>query len=147
MHVGELQGYGPITAEYATHLLATGAARAPDQPSGREPTPAQARTHDPPEWLDQEVRASDGTCRFPGCRQPAHRIDLDHTIPFPRGLTVRTNLGGLCRRHHRIKGTGCWTVEQHDDGIYKWTSTITGRRYTTYPRGTTGDWRGTTNHQ
>ena len=147
VYVGELQGYGPITADYAEDLLATGAARPPDQPSGRTPTPTQARTHDPPGWLDREVRARDGTCRFPACRQPAHRVDLDHVIPFPRGLTVRGNLGGLCRRHHRVKGSGCWTVHQHDDAVYEWTSTITGRSYTTYPRGTTGEWRGTTSHQ
>ena len=60
---------------------------------------------------------------------------------------MRTNLGGLCRRHHRIKGTAWWHVAQHDDGTYEWTSKITGRRYTTHPRGTTGDWRGTTSHR
>ena len=145
--VGELQGHGPITAESAAHLLTTGAARAPDQPSDRTPTPTQARTHDPPGWLDREVRARDTTCRFPGCKQPAHRIDLDHVIPFPRGLTLRTNLGGLCRRHHRLKTTGYWHVQQHTNGTYEWTSTLTSRTYTTYPRGTTGDWRGATDHQ
>ena len=36
--VGELQGYGPITSEYAQHLLRTGAATEPPRPSGREPT-------------------------------------------------------------------------------------------------------------
>lgn len=146
MVVGELQGYGPISAEYARHLLRSGVARPPDQRSGREPTPAQARTHDPPAWLDREVRARDGTCRSPGCRQPAHRVDLDHTEAHPQGLSVRENLGGLCRRHHRVKHSGAWTVRQHGDGIYEWTSKITGRRYTTYPRGTTGAWQGTTTH-
>ena len=67
-------------------------------------------------------------------------------VPFPHGLTVRTNLGGLCRRHHRVKGTGWWHVEQRENGIYEWTSKTTGRRYTTHPRGTTGEWRGATNH-
>ena len=145
--VGELQGYGPITNEYAQHLLATGAARTPDLPTGREPTPAQANRHDPPDWLAHEIRTRDGTCRYPGCRQPAHRTDLDHVIPHPRGLTVRANLGGLCRRHHRIKGTGWWRVTQHDDATYTWHSTITGATYTTHPRGTTGEWRGTTTHR
>lgn len=28
--------------------------------------------------------------------------------------------------------------------LIEWTSTISGRTYTTYPRGTTGAWRGTT---
>jgi len=47
---------------------------------------------------------------------------------------VRENLGGLCRRHHRVKHSGAWTVHQHDDGIYERISTVTGRRSTTYPR-------------
>jgi hypothetical protein len=143
VEVGELQGYGPVTADYARHLLSTGAARAPDPPSGREPTEAQTKTHDPPEWLANEVKARDGTCRFPGCTRPVHTGDLDHTISHAKGgQTVRTNLGGLCRRHHRIKESGCWRVTQHDDGTYEWTSKITGRTYTTYPRGHTGEWRG-----
>ena len=45
--------------------------------------------------------------------------------PFPHGLTVRTNLGGLCRRHHRVKGSGWWHVEQRENGIYEWISKIT----------------------
>ena len=127
VQVGELQGYGPVTADYANHLLHTGAAIAPPAPSGREPTPAQTRTHDPPEWLDHEVKARDGTCRYPGCRQPAHRVDLDHTIPFPRGLTVPHEPGRAVPtpppdQRHRLLDRA---PTRH--GIYTWTSTITGR--------------------
>ncbi|OUS91047.1 hypothetical protein CA951_33585 [Rhodococcus sp. NCIMB 12038] len=39
--------------------------------------------------------------------------------PHPRnavagnvGLTVESNLACLCRRHHRLKTYGCWTVRQ-----------------------------------
>lgn len=142
--VGELQGYGAITAECAQHLLDTDAAKRPDPPSGREPTDEEANEHDPPAWLARDIRARDGTCRFAGCRQPIQRSDLDHTVPFPRGLTVRTNLGGLCRRHHRTKQSGWWRVGQDEHGTYTWTSTRTGRSYQTHPRGTTGDWHGAT---
>jgi len=148
--VGELAGYGPITSHYAQHLLAAGAAVVPPPtPSGRVPTAAQARTHDPPAWLDREVRDRDGTCRFPGCARAAHRVDLDHTVEFPRGRTVRENLGAVCRRHHRIKTHRAWQLEQTTDGTgtMTWASSLTGRRYTTHPRGTTGDWQGaTSNH-
>lgn len=142
--VGELDGYGPLTHQAAPHLLYSGACRPPDPPSGRTPTPAQAATHDPPGWLDRDIRARDGTCRFPGCRQSARRGDVDHTIAFPAGATVRANLGVLCRRHHRIKHAGTWTVHQDERSRYTWTSTVTGRTYTTHPRGTTGTWQGAT---
>jgi hypothetical protein len=147
--VGELQGFGPVTAEYAQHLLHNGAAVPPPRRSGREPTPAQARTHDPPGWLDTEIRARDGTCRYPGCARAAHRVDLDHTIPFPRGPTIAVNLGGLCRRHHNLKTARVWRLDQAVDGTaaMTWTSQLTGRAYITHPRGQTGDWRGTTSHQ
>jgi hypothetical protein len=40
------------------------------------------------------IEARDQTCRFPGCRQPAWRGDLDHTTPYHcGGLTCPCNLG------------------------------------------------------
>ena len=142
--VGELAGYGPITSEAAFDLILTGAARVRDHPTGRDPTEAEAHTHDPPTALAREIRARDGTCRFPGCRRAIHRVDLDHTVPFPRGLTVRENLGGLCRRHHRTKTAGVWHLAQDPDGsgTLVWTSNLTGQRYLTVPRGTNGSWTG-----
>jgi hypothetical protein len=29
------------------------------------------------------IRCRDTTCRFPGCDEPAHRCDIDHTIAYP----------------------------------------------------------------
>ena len=146
----ELQGYGPITADYAQHLLTTGAARAPDAPTGREPDPG-ATTHPRPTRAGSTAKSEPGTgtCRFPGCCRAAHRVDLDHTIPYPRGLTVRHNLGGLCRRHHNGKTRGAWHLEQSHDGhgTMTWTSRLTGRTYTTHPRGPPANWTGTTSHQ
>ena len=115
-------------------------------PDGNPPQPRPAPTTHPA-WLDREVRARDGTCRYPGCKQPAHRIDLDHTIPFPRGLTVRRTWAGSADATTGSKAPTGGTSNNTSDGSYEWTSMITGRRYTTYPRSTTGDWRGTTNHQ
>jgi len=82
----------------------------------------------------------------PAAARAAHRVDLDHTVEFPRGRTVRENLGAVCRRHHRIKTHRAWQLEQTTDGTgtMTWASSLTGRRYTTHPRGTTGDWQGTT---
>ena len=40
---------------------------------------------------------------MPGCRRRAVNCDLDHTIAWPTGSTEASNLGPLCRRHHRLK--------------------------------------------
>jgi hypothetical protein len=75
----------------------------------------------------------DLTCRFPSCRQPAWRGDLDHTRPYDQGgLTCGCNLGGLCRRHHMLKQHPDWRLTQSQPGIFQWT-TPTGRRYAVTP--------------
>jgi hypothetical protein len=87
----------------------------------------------PPPRLRDHVVARDLTCRFPRCRQPAWRGDLDHTIPFDDGgLTCRCNLGGLCRTHHIIKHHPGWKLEQIAPGIFRWT-TPSGRTFTATP--------------
>lgn len=63
----------------------------------------------------------------------------------PDGPTTRETLAALCRRHHRAKHIGGWTVRQLPgcDGDLAWTSP-TGHLYTTYPRRATGAWQGAT---
>ncbi len=69
------------------------------------------------------LRARDQHCRFPGCRQPAHRCDRDHSIDFALGgATDVCNLACLCKRHHTLKGETAWTVRQLGHGILEWTS-------------------------
>jgi len=75
------------------------------------------------------VRTRDFTC-LPGCRQPAHRCDLDHITPWPDGPTTAANLATLCRHHHRLKHQAGWRVEVDDPATLTWTSP-TGHRYTT----------------
>jgi len=53
--------------------------------------------------LDRYVRLRDRRCRFPGCRRPAARGELDHRIAWPDGPTDATNLAGLCTSDHRAK--------------------------------------------
>ncbi len=60
----------------------------------------------PSKKLADFIRCRDQTCRFPGCREPATRCDVDHTIPWPYGPTAAANLDGLCRRHHLLKTSG-----------------------------------------
>lgn len=142
--VAELEREGPVTVEVARQLLAAGVARPPPgTESSYVVSAARARVHDPPPRLAEQVRARDGSCRFPGCRRSAHRCDLDHTVRYPDGPTTPGNLAALCRRHHRLKHRGGWTLHQLPDGVLEWTSP-TGRTYQTYPRGFSGSWRGAT---
>ena len=79
----------------------------------------------------------DLTCRFPGCRVPARRCDIDHTTAWADGGTTDAgNLASLCRKHHTLKHESRWQVEQLDDqhgaGVLAWTSTR-GRTSLTVP--------------
>ena len=78
------------------------------------------------------VTTRDGTCRMWGCNRPATTCDLDHARPWPNGPTTPTNLGGLCRRHHRLKQRRRWTYQLAPDGTATWTSP-TGTTRTTQP--------------
>ena len=78
------------------------------------------------------VRARDLTCRFPGCDEPAHHCDVDHTIAYPTGPTQASNLKCLCRKHHLLKTFWGWHDQQLPDGTVEWTSPD-GQTYTTHP--------------
>ena len=65
------------------------------------------------------VRARDRRCRFPSCRRPAARAELDHTIPHTHdGPTHECNLCCLCVRHHILKTAGLWTPGQQHNGTH-----------------------------
>lgn len=120
---GELVGYGPIPADVARNLAADGTwRRILTDPVSGALLDYGTRTYRPPAQLARHVRARDKTCRFVGCRQPASRTDLDHTIPYPAGPTSHRNLGPLCRRHHRVKHRGGWKLTQPQPGQFVWTS-------------------------
>jgi hypothetical protein len=138
---GELAGYGPITAETALELIAP--ERCAEQTWRRLLTdPATGVLTDlsepgyrPSARLDRAVRARDLTCRFPGCRRPATTssgVDLDHTTPWPAGVTAAANLACLCRHHHRLKHSPGWRLEANANGHLRWT-TPTGHTFTTEP--------------
>jgi hypothetical protein len=68
--------------------------RPPPPTSRYRPTAAQRRF----------TAARDRRCRWPGCRRPPARHDLDHVRPHADGgPTACSNLCCLCRTHHRIK--------------------------------------------
>lgn len=85
------------------------------------------------EELKRYLRVRDEHCRFPGCRMPARRCDLDHTIDHALGgVTAAENLAHLCRRHHTLKHQTTWIVRQRGGGVLEWTSP-TGRTYADVP--------------
>jgi hypothetical protein len=94
---------------------------------------AGAHTYQPGRHLARTVRKRDLHCRFPGCAAAARFCDLDHVIPFPAGRTVLSNLACLCRRHHRPKTHGHWSLSISPDGACTWVDRRTGQVHTTEP--------------
>ena len=87
----------------------------------------------PSEDMRRRLAARDQHCRFPGCRIPVSRCDLDHTIDAALGGATSTeNLAHLCRGHHVLKHHSDWRVQQRPDGSLHWTSP-SGRRYLDEP--------------
>ena len=74
-----------------------------------------------PEKLKKFIAARDGTCRSPGCGQPAARSQLDHIEPFPAGPSNTDNTHSLCKRDHDSKTKGDFSVLEHDaSGRARW---------------------------
>ena len=69
------------------------------------------------------LHARDEHCRFPGCRRPIRRCDLDHIHDHAHGgPTDVCNLAGLCRAHHILKHHGNWAYRHLGNGLMEWTS-------------------------
>ncbi|VEG51471.1 protein of uncharacterised function DUF222 [Mycolicibacterium aurum] len=83
--------------------------------------------------LQRFVTTRDLTCRFPGCTRPAEKADIDHTVPWPTGLTHPANVKCYCREHHLVKTfVPGWSDRQYPDGTVTVT-TAAGLTYTTKP--------------
>ncbi len=97
------------------------------------------RTYRPPQATRDITTTLATTCRFPSCRQPAWRCDLDHRDPFDHhdpddgGATAPANLDPLCRNHHWLKHHSAWSSTRGPDHTQIWSSP-TGHRYTDPPR-------------
>jgi hypothetical protein len=141
-HPGDLTGIGPIDATTARDLaLAEGGVwrRIITDPLSGTVLDVGRTTYRPPRALARHVHVRDQTCARPGCTTPAEACDLDHTIEYhhppdgqPPGTTADHNLGPLCRRDHRLKTDGGFTLRQTAPGTYLWT-TPTGHHYATTP--------------
>ena len=87
----------------------------------------------PPRHLQHLARIRNPVCTHPGCRHPASRCDLDHTIVYEKGgRTCLCNLGPRCRYHHQVKQAAGWTLTQPRPGTFLLV-TPSGRAYTPTP--------------
>ena len=127
---GQLSGYGAIPASVARELAsdATWKRFITDPQTGNLLDYGREK-YEPPQALVDFLLARDRTCRFPGCRQPASKSDIDHAQSWETGgETKPENLGLLCRRHHRLKTHGRWALMSNSDGSCEWTSPV-GKKY------------------
>jgi hypothetical protein len=90
--------------------------------------------HEAPPKLRAQVDALDAACVFPWCGREG-RYDVDHIEEYldpadggPPGQTSSTNLGKLCRYHHRVKTHTAWRYRREPDRALTWTSPL-GKQY------------------
>lgn len=97
-----------------------------------------ADSYAPTRRLRARIIERDQTCRFPTCRVPAWRCQLDHIAAFDGTVpawaqTVETNLQALCTHHHHTKTAGIFRVERDPrTGVTTWYAP-TGHIYTRSP--------------
>ena len=125
---GFLHGTGALVSAELLRELATGARLRPLIAGG-----GPEAGYRPSERLAGFVKARDLTCRAPGCRRPAVKCDLDHTIPHAQGgSTCASNIKCLCRLHHLLKTFAGWRDRQLEDGTVIW-ELPDGQTYVTTP--------------
>ncbi len=131
---GELDGYGPVTAEVARRIAAAGTWRRllTDPATGALLDYGQTR-YSPPQDLIDHVIARDRTCRFPTCSQPARRCQIDHTTSYHvGGSTSAANTGPLSGGCHNGKTHSGWQLDQPEPGHFRWRAP-TGHTYQVEP--------------
>lgn len=130
---GYLSGFGVLPAEEVRAAAKTAKLK-PVRVPGAEPE----HGYRPSAGLKDFLQWRDLTCRFPGCDDPVQRCDVDHTTPWPFGVTHASGLKHYCRTHHIVKtfvtGVNGWKDEQRRDGTIVVTAP-TGHVYETEPLG------------
>lgn len=134
----ELDGHGPLDPDVARGLAGrcSGWSRLFLDATGLV---TETDSYSPTEQMKRFLRARDEHCRFPGCRMPVHRCEIDHNHDHARGGRTRVdNLSHFCTTHHSLKHPDIderhrWTARQTPDGSITWTSPL-GRDYIDPPR-------------
>jgi hypothetical protein len=134
----ELEGFGPIDLDTARMLAAHAPSfvRVLTHPETGAVLSVGRDRYRIPADLRRAVQIRDVTCRFPGCRRPARRCDVDHVKAWvaDHGATEDANLECLCEKHHRLKHEMGWTPALQPDGRVRWRSPL-GFTYWTEPGG------------
>lgn len=133
----ELDGHGPLHPDVARELAGrnTGWTRLFLAPTGAV---TETDTYTPTEPMRRHLRARDQHCRFPGCRMPVHRCQIDHNHDHAKGgRTALDNLSHFCAGHHVLKHPDIderhrWSARQRPDGTVEWVSPL-GRTYADPP--------------
>jgi hypothetical protein len=131
--VGEIPGYGFISADHARQLAtASGSVwrRLVTDPVTGAALDLTTHRYRPTRAMAEIVAALDAICRGPGCTTTASRCDIDHNRPWPVGPTRVANLSSKHRPHHNHKTRGTWTATTDEDGTIRW-RTLSGRTYVT----------------
>ena len=133
----ELDGFGPIDPDIARDLAGRngGWSRLFLDPTGMV---VETDTYSPSEGMRRFLRARDQHCRFPGCRMPVRRCQIDHNHDHATGgRTSLSNLSHFCTGHHVLKHPDIderhrWTARQLPDRSLDWVSPL-GRHYSDPP--------------
>jgi len=123
--VAELDGHGPLHPDVARDLAGhnTGWSRLFLDAEGRV---TETDTYTPTEGMRRFLRARDQHCRFPGCRMPVHRCEIDHNHDHAKGGKTRIdNLSHFCTGHHALKHPDVddrhrWSARARPDGSIAW---------------------------
>lgn len=131
--LAELDGHGALDSEIAREIAGhnTGWSRLFLDATGMI---TETDTYTPTEGMRRFLRARDQHCRFPGCRMPVHRCEVDHNHDHAKGGRTRLdNLSHFCTGHHALKHPDVsdlhrWTARARPDGSIAWTSPL-GNEY------------------
>ncbi|MGM7678441.1 DUF222 domain-containing protein [Microbacterium sp. A94] len=135
--MAELDGYGPVLPDLARDFAsrATSWSRLFLDPEGMA---VSTDNYVPTASMKRFLRARDRHCRFPGCRRPVHRCEIDHNHDHAKGgATEICNLSHFCKGHHTLKHPDLderyrWSATQLPGGAIAWTSP-TGATYIDEP--------------
>jgi hypothetical protein len=130
-----LDQYGPINLETAKLLMGSVSTftRVLTEPDSGAILSVGKTRYTVPAAMRLWLHFRDGTCRFPGCTQPARACETDHVTDWQYGgETTVTNLASLCSAHHNIKHHTDWSYLLRPNGTAIWISPA-GRRQTTDP--------------
>lgn len=117
----ELDGYGPIDADYARAIAGSGMWRRLTTDEDTGAVTGVGRKYRPPKALRDLVAARHPYCVFPTCSTPSDRCDFDHIQSYAGGGETRvSNAAPECKRHHRTKHHPRWRVRRRGDGSIEW---------------------------